>query len=132
MTVYNPQRALGVLIGSLIGANFNSTADQQITITHPYSKVQIQSIRVTNASTSLTTAAGGIYTGASKSGTTIIAASQVYSALTASNLVLTPPVSSPASLTAFDNTLTLYFSLTTAQGATATADIYVFGIPFEF
>jgi len=119
------------LIGKLIGANMNSTADQAITIVdiadYPSSKYIITStdIYVTNASISLTTAAGGIYTAASKSGA-IVSAAQTYSALTTSNKYIRANITGDATtdLLAFS---TLYLSLTTPQGAAATADIYIFG-----
>ena len=49
-----PQQFGGILLGSLIAANFNSTADQQITIFSNPSKYIIRRIVVTNASANLT------------------------------------------------------------------------------
>lgn len=113
------------LLGSLIGADFNVTTDQAIPITRIGSqKYLITRIVVTNASVSMTAADGGIYTATSKGGTAIVAAAQVYTALTAATVALDLTL-------AVNNTYTLnnlYFSLTGAQGAAATADIYVFGI----
>lgn len=113
------------LLGSLIGANFNVTTDQAIPITRIGSqKYLITKIVVTNASTSLTNADGGIYTATSKGGTAIVAAAQVYTALTSATVALNLTL-------AVNNTYTLdniYFSLTGTQGGAATADIYVFGI----
>ena len=113
------------LLGKLIGANFNVTTDQAIPITRIGSqKYLITKIFVTNASTSLTNADGGIYTATSKGGTAIVAAAQVYTALTSATVGLDLTL-------AVNNTYTLdnlYFSLTGAQGGAATADIYVFGI----
>ena len=83
-----PQQFGGILLGSLIAANFNSTADQQITIFSNPSKYIIRRIVVTNASASLSTAAGGIYTAVSKGGTAVVAAAQAYSTLTGSTLFL--------------------------------------------
>jgi len=113
------------LLGKLIGANMNATTDQAIPITRiGTQKYLITKIFVTNASTSLTAADGGIYTATSKGGTAIVAAAQVYTALTAATvgLDLTLAVNNTYVL---DN---LYLSLTGAQGGAATADIYVFGI----
>ena len=131
------------LLGQLRGANFNVTTDQAIYLdqpnTHPSStKYLITAILVTNASTSLTTAAGGVYTAASKGGTVLVASSQVYTALTASNipLALTLAAGATGVVYATQNTTNaqgllqttpIYLSLTTAQGAAATADVYVFG-----
>lgn len=113
------------LLGKLIGANMNVTTDQAIPITRIGSqKYLITKIFVTNASTSLTNADGGIYTATSKGGTAIVAAAQVYTALTSATVGLDLTL-------AVNNTYTLdnlYFSLTGTQGGAATADIYVFGI----
>jgi hypothetical protein len=117
------------LVGKLIGANMNVTTDQLIPITaiaeFPSDKYIVEYIVVTNASLSLTTAAGGFYTAASKSGA-IVAAGQVYSALTAATKFIKATLTGTA-LTDLQAGTDLYFSLTTGQGAAATADIYVFG-----
>lgn len=91
-------------------------------------KFMLTRIAVTNASISLTTAAGGVYTGTSKGGTAVVAASQVYSACTAASKValLTLDAAGTADTFAQQN---LYLNLTTPQGAAATADVYVYGIP---
>lgn len=114
------------LLGSLIGANFNVTTDQAITIQTGITRYIIRRIVVDNASISLTTAAGGIYTNAGKAGTVIVAAAQVYSALTTAakfkDLTLEAVIGTDI-LTANP----IYLSLTTAQGAAATANVWVFG-----
>jgi hypothetical protein len=112
------------LLGVLKGANFNSVADQPISI--PFAKYVIRRIVVVNASASLTLAAGGFYTGAGKTGTVIVAAAQLYTALTVATKFL------DLSLAAIIGTDILtanpvYLSLTLAQGAAATADVYLFG-----
>ncbi len=119
----------GVLF-SLMGANMNSTADQAIQIACPTTRYIIQAIIATNASISLTTAAGGIYTAASKGGSTIVAAAQAYSTLTASGVnvagsALALTLDTLATTGELDLS-TLYFALTTAQGAAATANIRVY------
>ena len=124
-----PNQFGGILLGKLIGANMNSTADQQITLLDNPSKFILRRIVVTNASISLTTAAGGVYTAASKGGTAVVAAAQAYSSLTTSSLFLdlTLSTTSSASTTVKSSIPNLYLSLTTAQGAAATADVYVYG-----
>lgn len=124
-----PTRFGGILLGSLIAGNFNSTSDQQITIFDNPSKYVIRRIVVTNASASLTTAAGGIYTAVSKGGTAVVASSQAYSTLTGSTLFLdlTLNTSGNANITVKSSIPNLYLSLTTAQGTAATADVYVYG-----
>lgn len=112
-------------IGHLSSANFNSTADQAITLEHGSQSWTITDILTTNIAVSLTTAAGGFYTAAAKGGTAIVAASQTYTGHTGTTtqtnratIANSGPVSS-----------TLYFSLTTPQGSAVTGDIFVFGKP---
>jgi hypothetical protein len=142
---YQPAAAGAVrLLGVLRGANFNSTADQpinlqQFNIAPGGTKYRITDIVVTNASISLTTAAGGFYTGAGKTGTTLVAAGQAYSALTGPNVPLSLTLAAGATGNVFSTapavvgndqtglSAPIYFALTTAQGAAATGDIYVFG-----
>jgi hypothetical protein len=124
-----PQQFGGILLGKLISADMNSTDDQRIVMFSNPSKFILRRIVVTNASISLTTAAGGVYTAASKGGTAVVASSQAYSSLSASTLFLdlTLSTTGSASTTVKSSIPNLYLSLTTAQGAAATADVYVYG-----
>jgi hypothetical protein len=54
--------------GKLSGANFNVTTDQAITISVPSGAYFVSSIAITEPSVSMTTAAGGFYSAASKGG----------------------------------------------------------------
>lgn len=114
------------LLGRLIGADFNVTTDQQISILSGVSRYIIRRIITDNASINLTTAAGGIYTLAGKAGVTIVAAGQVYSALTASTKWKDLTLEAVVGTDVFTQA-TLFFSLTTAQGAAATGNIWLFG-----
>lgn len=112
----------------LIGANMNSTSDQ----TFDYLGGQLTGLRyiidrilVLNASTSLTTAAGGVYDTASKGGNALVAAAQAYSTLTGSTLALDLTLAAVGK--AVVSGVAPILSLTTAQGATATADFLLFG-----
>lgn len=122
-----PYPAFGVkrTLFTLIGANMNVTTDQAFTQAFGFTQYSIDEIQVTNASASLTLAAGGIYTTTAKGGSAIVAAAQVYSALTAATKILKPTIASAGTdmLTA----LTLYLSLTVAQGGAATADMRIMG-----
>jgi hypothetical protein len=120
------QRQQGV-IATLRGANFNSTADQPMAVPPQIAAYQITGVIVTNCSTSLTLAAGGVYPAASKGGTAIVAAAQLYSALTGSTVLLGLTVAATPLVTRY-NAGTLYLSLTTAQGGAATCDLYVIGV----
>lgn len=100
----------------------NSTSDQAMAI--GASKYYIDRMVVTNASTSLTTAIGGLYQATAKGGTQIIADTQVFSALTVSTkVILLPSLIAGDILTAAQ----LYLSLTTGQGAASTADFFIYG-----
>lgn len=125
---YNPAWDAGAaqgLLGQLLGANLNTTADQAIPMTS--ANYLVTAVVVTNASTSLTTAVGGIYTAAAKGGTAMVGAGQVYSALTGDTVVL--PLTLAVTTTRL-TVATLYLSLTVAQGAAATADLRVYGYRF--
>lgn len=123
-----PQQFAGVeqLLFTKVAANMNLDTDQALIPTGAFSSIIITGVRCVNASTSLTTAAGGIYTAASKGGIAVVAAAQAYSALTG------PTLGAELTLAAAGldilATSALYLSLTTAQGAAATADFYVRGI----
>ena len=106
----------------------NSTSDQSIRINS--GKYVIRRVIVTNASTSLTLAVGGIFTAAGKTGSQIALASQVYSALTSSSKYVDAALGSIVSTDVLTGG-TIYFSLTTAQGSAATADIYIIGDDLE-
>lgn len=112
------------VLGRLIGANMNVTTDQSITLIAG-TKV-IRRIVGINPSTSLTVSAGGIYTGANKSGTAIVAAAQLYSALTGAAKFLDLTL---AAILGTDilTAAQVFFSLTVAQGVAATMDLYVIG-----
>lgn len=120
------------LVGKLLNANMNVTTDQAIPVVDQAGKFIITNIIVTNPSTSLTTAVGGVYTAASKSGA-IVANSQVYSALTAAAKFVALTLANAALTDVFDaaTQTNFYLSLTTAQGAAATADFYVYGRLFN-
>lgn len=122
-----------VQCGQLLGANFNSTSDQAIPISVPSVNYMLDSITIDNASVSLDTAAGGFYTAASKGGAAVVANTQAYSTLTAAaanaaGSAMTATLATAGS-TALFNLPTLYFSLTTGQGAAATANIRVYCRP---
>lgn len=125
--------ALQRVIASQLSMDFNTTADQAIAIPPSIQAFAITGIIVTNPSISLTTAAGGFYPQVLKGGTAIVAAGQVYSSLTAATKLLNATVAAGALATRWSsanlpNAYSVYLSLTTAQGAAATADVYIVGI----
>lgn len=125
--ITNPQSVAGTqrVLGTLRGANFNITTDQPIPIV--VSTYQITGISVTNCTASLTLAVGGFYPTTAKGGVPIVAATQVYSALTAASVLLSATVAAAPLVTRFTAN-PVYLSLTTGQGSAATCDVYVIGI----
>lgn len=113
-------------LGRITGANFNTTADQPITIVSTVTKYLITAIYVTNCSANLTTAAGGFYPTTAKGGTAIVANTQIYTSLTASTILLPTTLAAGTLVTAL-TAGTIYLSLTLGQGGAATCDVYVFG-----
>ncbi len=128
MAVMVPTQLPGVqqVLFRLIGANMNVTTDQAFVpyLWTPGASFLIERIRVVNASVSLSTAAGGIYTAASKGGNAIVASGQAYSTLTGATIGLDLTVAAVGNGL---QTATPILSLTTGQGAAATADFYVYG-----
>lgn len=119
------------VLGKLIGANFNSTADQAIAITLPAgaTRYAITNVWATNGSVNMTTAQGGLYSAAAKGGIVIVAATQAYTALTAAAKLQRAVVDAAGGQVNVLTGTTIYLSLTTAQGAAATADVFVLGVP---
>ncbi len=123
----------GRVIVSGRSLNFNTVNDQPIVFPQWITAFRLANIIITNASISLTTAVGGFYPAASKGGTPIVANTQAYSTLTASSKLLLATLASFGSTTRFSSAnlasigglLAIYLSLTTAQGAAATADVYL-------
>lgn len=111
----------------LISANMNITTDQPFLPVggYPFSDFLITRIICWNASLSLTTAAGGIYTAASKGGNAIVAAGQAYSTLTGSTLGFDLTI---AAVGRGAQSVTPILSLTTGQGSAATADFIIMGL----
>jgi hypothetical protein len=116
------------LVARLLGANMNSTADQQLTVfPDPSRKMRITKISGKGASVSLSTAVGGIFTGTAKSGTALVASTQVWTGLTGPTQAQDLGLVAAAAATVYPASTPLYLSLSTAQGAAALADIYVYG-----
>ena len=114
-------------LAKLLSADFNSILDQPIQFPNTITAFQLTGIVITNASLSLSVAAGGFYPTTAKGGTAIVAAGQVYSSLNAATKLLLATLAanqaatrfSSANLDVIDGYLTMYLSLTTAQGVDA-------------
>jgi hypothetical protein len=123
-TVNNTAANTNRVLCSIRTANFNTTADQTCSIPGTITAWNPTSVLVTNCSASLTLAAGGVYPAASKGGTAIVAAAQVYTALTAATIIL--PLTLATGNTRY-TVSSVFLSLTTGQGTAATCDFYLIG-----
>lgn len=133
--VLNPQNLMNIgtarLLWRLTNADLNSTADQAFTKIGTYTSfiyLTIISSYVSGANP-VNTAQGGLYTAASKTGTTIVAATQAYSnnAGAGTGTRMTSNVAGAGSAGGLRSDSALFLSLTTPQGGAAVADFYVFG-----
>lgn len=123
------------VLATLLSANFNSILDQTIQLPNTITAFQLTGILITNASLSLTTATGGFYPTTAKGGTALVAAGQSYASLTTSTKLLSATLAagitttrySSANMDVINGYLTMYLSLSVAQGLAATADVYVLG-----
>ena len=112
-----------------INLNMAITTDQALTAVSGVSRYLVTRVVAVNRSGGTTVAcAGGIYSGASKTGTAIVAAAQSWLNLSAANKVVIATLAAVAGTDAQTST-TQYFSLTTGSAAACRADVYVYGIP---
>lgn len=74
-----------------------------------------------------TACVGGFYTAATKGGNAIVAAAQSYAGLTGAGKIQVCTLAAVAS-TDVQTSTTLFLSLSTANGAALTADVYIFGL----
>jgi len=114
------------LIASAQSVNLNAVGDTIAPILVAGS-VSVQSIIVANASISLTTAQIAVYTGAGATGTAVKSAYAVSGNTSAAKVVVTAATSTDAV-----TSTPLYIRCTTAQGAAATADVFIYGYDLTF
>jgi len=114
------------LIASAQSVNLNSVGDTLAPILVA-GRVSVAYVVLSNASTSLTTAQVAVYTAPSAGGTAVLSATALTGATTAAKVVNTA-----ASSTDAITGLNLYVRNTTAQGAAATADVFIYGYDLTF
>ena len=114
------------LLGVATGVNVNTTGDSAVIQIVNSTNYSVYQVIFVNASTSLTTAAAGVWTAANKGGTNIVA-NAALSANTGPTIVSQATVAT----TNTQSSQNLYVNVGTAQGAAATVDVYVFGYDFS-
>lgn len=127
-TINNTAANTNRVLCSIRAANLNTTADQSCIIPGSITAWVPTSILMTNCSASLALgiAAGGVYPAASKAGTALVGIGQAYTALTGATIVLPMTLAATIATTRYAVN-TVFLSLTTANGSTATCDFYVIG-----
>jgi len=114
-----------VLLGSALGVNLNATTNADtavIPLIDTPTKFRIRAVAMTNGSINPTTARFAINTGAANTGTAVV--TSVTPSLASSAVVQDLSIASTNAITGTGN---LYVYLTTAQGAAATVDLYIYG-----
>ena len=141
MTPWQSYAPAEIQCGQLYGANFNITTDQAIQVIAPSANWMFTRMIISNPSVSMTTAQGGLYSGAGKTGVALVGATQAYTSLTTNSANTTGNALQATIVTADNTTMfsnqtqgsnaqtSVYFSLTTPQGAAATADIRLYCRP---
>lgn len=126
LSASNAQQLLFVLRG----ANMTLTTDQAFTKQFGGTTYQITSVSAVRKTGAFGVACvGGIYDTASKAGNALIAAAQVWSALTGANTIQTATLAAIAGSVA--STATPFLSLTTGNTGALTADLFIWGVVLD-
>jgi hypothetical protein len=115
------------LLASAQSVNLNAVADTAATLLNDSGNVSVQSIIVANASVDLTTAQLAVYSGPGATGTAIKTAYALTGNSTSAKVVVTAATSTDAV-----DVSQLFIRCTTAQGAAATADVFIYGYDLTF
>ena len=115
------------LLASAQAVNLNAVGDTIAKLLNDSCFVSVQSIIVANASIDLTTAQLAVYTGPGATGTAIKSAYALTGNSTSAKVVVTAATSTDAI-----DVSELYIRCTTAQGAAATANVFIYGYDLTF
>lgn len=115
------------LLASAQSVNLNSVADTVAKIINASGSVSVVNVIVTNASINLTTAQLAVYTAPAAGGTAVKTAYALTGNSTSAKVVVTA-----ADSTDLVSGANLYIRCTTAQGAAATADVFIYGYDLSF
>ena len=137
-TGYNEyQQAVGVyrLLGSALGCNLNAlNTDTAVSlnlvpgVAAGSANYKVLAVTMNNASVNMTTAQVAVYTAPAAGGTNL-AAAQVLTVLAAATNDLSLTLANGATQSV-QTANTLYLRNTTAQGAAATGDVYIWGVVY--
>ena len=115
------------LLASAQAVNLDAVGDTIAKLLNDSGFVSVQSIIVANASIDLSTAQLAVYTGPGATGTAIKSAYALTGNSTSAKVVVTAATSTDAI-----DVSELYIRCTTAQGAAATANVFIYGYDLTF
>ena len=115
------------LLASAQAVNLNAVGDTVAKLLNDSGFVSVQSIIVANASIDLTTAQLAVYTGPGATGTAVKSAYALTGNSTSAKVVVTAATSTDAI-----DVSELYIRCTTAHGAAATANVFIYGYDLTF
>ena len=115
------------LLASAQAVNLNAVGDTVAKLINDSGSVSVQSIIVANASIDLDTAELAVYTGPGATGTAIKTAYALSGNSSSAKVVVTAATSTDAV-----DVSELYIRCTTAQGAAATANVFIYGYDLTF
>lgn len=115
------------LLASAQAVNLNAVGDTVAKLLNDSGSVSVQSIIVANASINLSTAELAVYTGPGATGTAIKTAYALSGNSSSAKVVVTAATSTDAV-----DVSELYIRCTTAQGAAATANVFIYGYDLTF
>ena len=111
-----------ILLAVVNGLNLNATGDTFVPFPDTPTKFRTRAVALTNGSINPTTARFSINTGAAVSGTQLVAT--VTPSLASSAIVQDLSIASTSAITGVGG---VYINVSIAQGAAATADVYIYG-----
>ena len=115
------------LLASAQAVNLDAVGDTIAKLLNDSGFVSVQSIIVANASIDLSTAQLAVYTGPGATGTAVKSAYALTGNSTSAKVVVTAATSTDAI-----DVSELYIRCTTAQGAAATANVFIYGYDLTF
>lgn len=116
-----------IIGGFANNVNFNAVGDTQITITAPTGNYRINSITIVNqgATAALNVAQYGLFSAAGGGGTALVAGGTAMNSITSNTVNTAVNHLVNATVTATWNLSSVFFRITTAQGAAASGSVYI-------
>lgn len=120
------------ILGRYIGVNLNSAnTDFPVTLNDSYTNYVVRRISFNNSSISNPSSCTvGVFTGAGGTGNTLVSNASV--TLTTAGVTYFDATLAASATSSVQTSPVIYVRVGTAQGAAATADVYIYGDPISF